>query len=159
MRVATHLFADAWKEAWNARNLEVLVGFFHEDGVYQDVSFGEAGSGHSELRRLFGAILHKPPLRLEITGITDDPESGFALSWIRTGALVPGTPERKFRGRSEFEFEGTHVLRCVDTWEQEKPGHPGGIRPGGGIREDEEQDIVWIGDVWVPVNKRNKDGV
>lgn len=148
-------FVRQWSEAWNSRNLEVLVSLFSENGIYIDVSSHKEASGHGELRRLFSNMFHQERMKLEITEVSVMlTPTLFVLSWIKTPPPVApaGDLREPLRGCSVLELQGCRLIQCVDSLQKETP------LPVGRIWIDQEKGVVWLGDVWVALAKRDDDG-
>lgn len=115
---------DRYREAWNSHDVDAVVGFFTDDGVYEDATLGRVNRGKAEIRAFveetFAAF---PDFHVEDAGsLTIDPSGRFANEWTMSGThdgdtAIPAT-HRSFslRGASAGEFEGDKIKRNSDYW-------------------------------------------
>ncbi|NGP05154.1 SnoaL-like domain-containing protein [Rhodococcus sp. 14C212] len=117
-------FFDRYRDAWNSHDVDAVVEFFTDDGVYEDATLGRRNRGTAEIRAFveetFAAF---PDFRVEDAGpATIDPSGRFANEWTMSGTheadtAIPAT-HRSFslRGASVGEFEGDKITRNSDYW-------------------------------------------
>jgi len=151
------IFARKWTEAWNRRNLEVLISLFSDGGIYLDLLSEKAACGREDLRRLFSYICHQEPLKLEITGVAVELAPNFELRWVKEPLIqTSATSAKPRKGRSVVALQGAQATLCVEIVDEDPLEEV--MRPIGRIWVDKENGIVWIGNLRVPLKKRNTDG-
>lgn len=109
--------------AWLAHDKEVVVSFFAEDCVYEDVALGVLNRGKSEVRAFVQATLAAIP------GFKIEPKFVFATvdrlasEWIMTGTQTGDFPGLPATGKSFsvpvasiMEFQNGKIRRNTDYW-------------------------------------------
>ena len=116
-------FAEEYAAAWSARNVQIILSFFTEDCVYEDVALGAVNTGKQELeaflRATFAAI---PDFHIEPKGtFAAGPQA--ASEWVMSGTQrgpfpgIPATNKRfSVRGASIMEMEEGKIRRNTDYW-------------------------------------------
>lgn len=118
------VFFDRYRDAWNSHEVDAVVEFFTDDGVYEDATIGRVNRGKAEIRAFveetFAAF---PDFRVEDAGpATIDPSGRFANEWTMSGThegdtAIPATHQSfSLRGASVGEFEDDKIKRNSDYW-------------------------------------------
>ena len=94
---------DRYRDAWNNHDVDAVLEFFTDDGVYEDVTVVRVNRGKAEIRVFV--------------------EETFAVfPWTMSGThegdtAIPATHKRfSLRGASGGEFEGDKIKRNSDYW-------------------------------------------
>lgn len=117
-------FFDRYRDAWNSHDVDAIVEFFTDDGVYEDATIGRVNRGKAEIlafvEETFAAF---PDFRVKDTGpATVDASGRFANEWTMSGThegdtAIPATHQRfSLRGASVGEFEDDKISRNSDYW-------------------------------------------
>ena len=120
----------AFFDAWNAHDVDAIVGYFTTDGAY-NASIGpdDAGTafrGSEEVRRGVAAFLGAyGDVRYTdlVIGMADDGERAFA-SWTFHGVSPSGEP-LTYRGVDLFVFDGD-LIALKDAYRKERASPIGG---------------------------------
>ena len=111
-------FAEAWRAAWNAHDLDAVLALFHDDVVFTSPLalkvVPESGGilrGKQALRAYWSAALAQvPDLHFELTSLFAGVDS------LLIGFRMNGGPERfeilRFRGDLAAEGHGTYRLEA-----------------------------------------------
>lgn len=108
-----------YREAWNNHDVDALVEFFTDDGVYEDASLARVNRGKAEIRAFAEeAFASAPDFHVEDSGLILDPSGRFGFEWTMSGTHQSDTGPHKFsvRGASAGEFEGHKIKRNSDYW-------------------------------------------
>jgi len=115
-----------WALAWSRRDLEEVLGFFSEDAVYLDETFGWAAKSKSSIRDLFSSLFHAFDWEMEVASALRDADgSEVELHWARTGARFPGSETvlnlrgGTVRGKSSLFVQNGKIWKCVDSSNQQ----------------------------------------
>ena len=115
---------DRYRDAWNNHDVDALLEFFTDDGVYEDVTAARVNRGKAEIRTFveetFAAF---PDFHIEDAGpLVLDPSGRYGLEWRMSGThegdtAIPATHKSfSVRGASAGEFEGDKIKRNSDYW-------------------------------------------
>jgi steroid delta-isomerase-like uncharacterized protein len=111
---------DRYRDAWNNHDVEALVEFFTDDGVYEDATLGRVNRGKAEIRAFAEeAFANSPDFHVEDSGVIIDPSGRFGIEWTMSGTHGGDMGTGKFfsvRGASGGEFEGNKIKRNSDYW-------------------------------------------
>ena len=121
--MASKDFVEEYAAAWSTQNVEMILSFFTEDCVYEDVALGRVNTGKQELEAF---------LRTTFVAIPDfhiEPKATFAAGpqaaneWVMSGTQrgsfpgIPATNKRfSVRGASIMEMEEGKIRRNTDYW-------------------------------------------
>jgi steroid delta-isomerase-like uncharacterized protein len=115
---------DGYRDAWNTHDVDALLEFFTDDGVYEDVTAARVNRGKAEIRAFveetFAAF---PDFHIEDAGpLIIDPGGRYGLEWRMSGThegdtTIPATHKSfSVRGASAGELEGDKIKRNSDYW-------------------------------------------
>ena len=110
---------DRYRDAWNNHDVDALVEFFTDDGVYEDATLARVNRGKAEIRAFAEeAFANSPDFHVEDSGLIIDPSGRFGVEWTMSGTHQGDTASYKFsvRGASAGEFEGDKIKRNSDYW-------------------------------------------
>lgn len=110
---------DRYRDAWNNHDVDALVEFFTDDGVYEDATLARVNRGKAEIRAFAEeAFANSPDFHVEDSGLIIDPSGRFGVEWTMSGTHQGDTASHKFsvRGASAGEFEGDKIKRNSDYW-------------------------------------------
>jgi steroid delta-isomerase-like uncharacterized protein len=110
--------------AWNAHDVDRLLTFFTDDGVYEDVALARVNKGKGEIRSFFEeAFLAFPDFHLKDDGATVLPDGKYVAEWTMSGThdgdlpMLPATHKSfSVRGVSVGETSGDLITRNSDYW-------------------------------------------
>jgi steroid delta-isomerase-like uncharacterized protein len=116
-------FVKEYAAAWSTQNVEVILSFFTEDCVYEDVALGAVNTGKQELEAFLRATF------AAISDLRIEPKTAFfaggqaANEWVMSGTQTgpfPGIPatNKRFsvRGASIMEMQQGKIRRNTDYW-------------------------------------------
>ena len=118
-------FFRKYLDAWNAHDVEAILGFFTDDGVYEDVALSRVNQGKAQMREFFEEVFKAfPDFRLDDTARAAIGDNGrYALEWTMSGThdgdlpILPATHKKwAVRGTSSGEVEGEKIKRNSDYW-------------------------------------------
>jgi steroid delta-isomerase-like uncharacterized protein len=104
-------------DAWNARDVEAVVGFLHEDVVYTDVPLGARVEGRAAVREFATRIMsaYSSDFRRELGEIVVADGTTYAFEWTETGTNDLGAPGSRFpRTGRPFSFPVVSIGRLRD---------------------------------------------
>lgn len=115
-----------WVSAWSQGYLEKLLGYFTEEAVFEDRTFGWRAGGKTELRGLFAGLLHSWDLGMRARLASFDPSTEEVnLDWTRAGTRMRSNLDTlielggaQLSGNSRLLMQSGKVRRCTDTWSQ-----------------------------------------
>ncbi|HEX6878127.1 MAG TPA: ester cyclase [Nocardioidaceae bacterium] len=110
---------DRYRDAWNNHDVDALVEFFTDDGVYEDATLARVNRGKAAIRAFAEeAFANSPDFHVEDSGLIIDPSGRFGVEWTMSGTHQGDTASHKFsvRGASAGEFEGDKIKRNSDYW-------------------------------------------
>jgi steroid delta-isomerase-like uncharacterized protein len=113
---------EMYLEAWNSHDSDLLLSFFTDDCVYEDVALGRLERGKDKVRTLIRSIF------VDVAEFRMEPKSAFgvgdwgATEWIMTGrfvhssiASVPASGKRfAVRGATILELSNGKIRRNSD---------------------------------------------
>jgi ketosteroid isomerase-like protein len=95
--------------AWSSGDVEKILSFFTDDGVFEDVCNGVVFHGQEELKANFNDVLAAvPDLRLKIETLVATGNQ-LGCEWVETG--MRNGRRFSLRGASIAELEGNKVRR------------------------------------------------
>jgi len=114
--------AGQWMTAWNTKSPQAMAALFTNDGVYEDLAFQFASTGHKAIAGwiAMGAD-HLPDLRIEITDAFEFGDR-VAVRWIFSATplllgSVPGTGKPfSVPAASIFELREGKVAKAQDYY-------------------------------------------
>ncbi len=115
---------NEYVQAWAAHDVEKIVSFFADDGVYEDVGVGVVNRGKAAIRAFVSEGFRTfPDFDVKLTGVFVAGQRA-ASEWIMTGTHLgdsPGLPATgkaiSIRGASMIEFAGDKIRRDSDYWD------------------------------------------
>lgn len=118
-------FFDRYLKAWNDHDIDSILEFFTEDGVYEDVAAARINRGKAEIRTFIEETFTVFPdfhLANDATPV-GGPDGRFGLEWTMTGTHkgplgpLPATNKSfSIRGASSGEIEDEKIKRNSDYW-------------------------------------------
>jgi steroid delta-isomerase-like uncharacterized protein len=124
--------------AWNSHDVERIVSFFTDDGVYEDVSLGRVNRGKKEVKDFINSMfVDFPDFKVEMKSSIFTRDRG-ATEWVMSGTFahssIPGLPAtgKSFseRGASITEFRKNKISRNSDYWNMASFLQQVGLMPG-----------------------------
>lgn len=115
---------DGYLNAWNAHDVDAILGYFVEDCIYEDVTLSRINRGKAELKafvdEMFAAF---PDFRLDVKDEIVAADGRYATEWTMSGThegdlpILPATHKPfSVRGASIGELEGERIERNSDYW-------------------------------------------
>jgi len=113
-----------WVSAWSQGYLEKLLGYFTEEAVFEDRTFGWLAGGKTELRGLFSRLFHSWDLGMRARLASFDPSTEEVnLDWTRAGnrmgsnaGMLIELSGSRLSGNSRLLMQSGKVRRCTDIW-------------------------------------------
>lgn len=109
-----------WVSAWSQGYLEKLLGYFTEEAVFEDRTFGWLAVGKTELRGLFSRLFHSWDLGMRARLASFDPSTEEVnLDWTRASNRMGsngGTLIELSGAQLSGNSQSGKVRRCTDTW-------------------------------------------
>lgn len=124
--------------AWNSHDVERIVSFFTDDGVYEDVSLGKVNRGKKEVKDFISSMfVDFPDFKIEMKSSFFTRDRG-AAEWVMSGTFahssISGLPAtgKSFseRGVSVNEFRKNKISRNSDYWNMASFLQQVGLMPG-----------------------------
>jgi len=101
--------AQQWIAAWNSHNPDKMLSLFTEDIFYEDVAFGSANHGKTEVRKFAADEFDGVP-DLELKLIRADVRGGHGtIEWT-----FSGTDKGVFKTGKKFSVRGVSVIDVRD---------------------------------------------
>lgn len=125
---AAGAWAQRYLEAWNARDVDDIVGFFAEDVALVDVPLGAEAHGVVEARKLVARLLsaYSSDFRRELGRLVVDDGTSYAFEFTETGTNDLALADSRFpaTGRA-FELavvsvgrrQGGRIVEHKDYWD------------------------------------------
>jgi steroid delta-isomerase-like uncharacterized protein len=114
---------DRYRDAWNTHDVDAVLEFFTDDGVYEDVTVARVNRGKAEIRAFVEETFAVfPDFQVEDGPVIIDPSGRYGVEWTMSGThegdtAIPATHKRfSLRGASGGEFEGDKIKRNSDYW-------------------------------------------
>ena len=114
---------DRYRDAWNNHDVDAVLEFFTDDGVYEDVTVARVNRGKAEIRAFVEETFAVfPDFQVEDGPVILDPSGRYGLEWTMSGThegdtAIPATHKRfSLRGASGGEFVGDKITRNSDYW-------------------------------------------
>ena len=126
--------ADNWIAAWNAHDVNRVLGVFTSDVLYEDVPLGVVNQGAEELGAFAtGVFAAVPDLRLDLVNASLKGGHG-TIEWIFSGTDVGlYRTGRRFsvRGASVIDVHGQSIARNSDYYDLATLQRQLGLLPPG----------------------------
>jgi len=101
--------AEKWIAAWNSHSPDKMLPLFTDDVFYEDVAFGEANHGKTELRKFADDEFEAVP-DLELKLLRADIHGGHGtIEWT-----FSGTDKDMFKTGKKFSVRGVSVIGLRD---------------------------------------------
>jgi steroid delta-isomerase-like uncharacterized protein len=121
--------------AWNAHDADKVASLYTEDVIYEDVAFGLAAHGRTELRKMAADFFANiPDLKLEIVRTTSS-DNGGSVEWVFSGTDMGLYKTRKkfsVRGASVYEIRGGQFSGNRDYYDSASIMRQLGVLPQAG---------------------------
>jgi hypothetical protein len=113
-----------WVSAWSLGYLEKLLGYFAEEAVFEDRTFGWMAGGKAELRGLFSDLFHSWGLGMRVRLASSAPSTGEVNpDWTRVGNRMRCNGDTvlelsgaQLSGNTRLLIQFGKFCRCTDTW-------------------------------------------
>jgi len=122
---AENMFRE-YCSAWTARDLDLVVSYFADDGVYEHVPRGKSYQGKEVVKAFVKATFDAvPDFTVDVTSVfaTGD---WIASEWVMRGTISSTAPDlagagKSFRvkGSSIVELRAGKILRNADYWDRD----------------------------------------
>lgn len=110
--------------AWNSHDVEMILSFYTNDGVYEDVAIGKINRGKKEIKDFVSSVfVDTPNFKIEVKSrfYTSD---WAAEEWVISGTFAHSSAlglsatgkSFSFRGASIIEFRKGKISRNSDYW-------------------------------------------
>ena len=109
---------DAWAAAWSSGSGEGAAAVFAEDGVYEDVPFGETVEGRAAIAEYLQAYFEEaqgPALTIESSVAIP---GGFVVQWRDEFTHAPTGAPVSYRGVSILEVADGQIARETAYYDQ-----------------------------------------
>jgi steroid delta-isomerase-like uncharacterized protein len=101
---------DRYRDAWNTHDVDAVLEFFTDDGVYEDVTVARVNRGKAEIRAFVEETFAVfPDFHVEDGPVIIDPSGRYGVEWTMSGThegdtAIPATHKRlggRVRGRQD----------------------------------------------------------